>query len=423
MFGTGVNRKAETIAVLDIGSSKVVCLIGRRELNFGVRLIGSGFGVSSGVKNGAVIDMEAAEAGIRTAVEKAERAAGVTVQTVSVNVALRSLRSQHMNVQTEFASGEVADRDLKRVLSSSLAELSQPEDAILHAIPLNWSVDDESGIRDPRGMFGKRLGVDMHFVMAGVGPLRNLAHCIERCHLDIRSVTVSPYAAGLAVLTEDERDLGVTVIDMGGGITSAAIFRDNILVHVDAISVGGKNVTNDVARGLVTPAEAAERIKTIYGSALHGADDESFMVPCPPMGAQDELHHQPRTLLTSIVRSRIEETFELIRDRISESGLEEYAGRRLVLTGGGCQLNGVRELAEYVFNKRVRIGLPHGVLGMRDTLAGPDFAVATGLLKHAFMESTEAISGPPDLSGRRYRQKRYTGNGLGRSIQWLKENF
>ena len=423
MFGTGVNRKAETIAVLDIGSSKVVCLIGRREPNFGVRLIGSGFGVSSGVKNGAVIDMEAAEAGIRTAVEKAERAAGVTVQTVSVNVALRSLRSQHMNVQTEFASGEVADRDLKRVLSSSLAELSQPEDAILHAIPLNWSVDDESGIRDPRGMFGKRLGVDMHFVMAGVGPLRNLAHCIERCHLDIRSVTVSPYAAGLAVLTEDERDLGVTVIDMGGGITSAAIFRDNTLVHVDAISVGGKNVTNDVARGLVTPAEAAERIKTIYGSALHGADDESFMVPCPPMGAQDELHHQPRTLLTSIVRSRIEETFELIRDRIADSGLEEYAGRRLVLTGGGSQLNGVRELAEYVFNKRVRIGRPHGVLGMRDTLAGPDFAVATGLLKHAFMESTEAISGPPDLSGRRYRQKRYTGNGLGRSIQWLKENF
>jgi len=328
-----------------------------------------------------------------------------------------------MNVQTEFASGEVADRDLKRVLNSSLAELSQPEDAILHAIPLNWSVDDENGIRDPRGMFGKRLGVDMHFVLAGVGPLRNLAHCIERCHLDIRSVTVSPYAAGLAVLTEDERDLGVTVIDMGGGITSAAIFRDNTLVHVDAISVGGKNVTNDIARGLVTPSEAAERIKTIYGSALHGADDENFMVPCPPMGAQDELHHQPRTLLTSIVRSRIEETFELIRDRITDSGLDGYAGRRLVLTGGGCQLNGVRELAEYVFNKRVRIGRPHGVLGMRDTLAGPDFAVATGLLKHAFMESTEAISGPPDLSGRRYRQKRYTGNSLGRSLQWLKENF
>ena len=423
MFKGGVKRKAETLAVLDIGSSKVVCLIGQRESNFGVRLIGSGFGVSAGLKNGAVVDMEAAEHGIRTAVEKAERAAGATVQGVSVNVALRSLRSQHMNVQTEFASGEVADRDLKRVLTTSLSELAQPEDAILHAIPLNWTVDDESGIRDPRGMFGKRLGVDMHFVMAGVGPLRNLAHCVERCHLEIKSVTVSPYAAGLAVLTEDERDLGVTVIDMGGGVTSAAIFRDDTLIHVDAISVGGKNVTNDVARGLVTPSEAAERIKTIYGSALHGADDDHFMVPCPPMGAQDELHHQSRTLLTSIVRPRIEETLELLRDRMIDSGMERYAGRRLVLTGGACQLNGVRELAEYVFNKRVRIGRPHGVLGIRETLAGPDFAVATGLLKQAFSDSQEAISGPPDLSGRRYRQKRYTGNSLGRSLQWLKENF
>jgi len=423
MFKGGVNKKAETIAVLDIGSSKVVCLIGQREPSFGVKLIGSGFGVSAGLKGGAVVDMEAAEAGIRTAVEKAERAAGVTVQSVCVNVALRSLRSQHMTVQTEFASGEVADRDLKRVLNSSLAELAQPEDAILHAIPLNWSVDDERGIRDPRGMFGKRLGVDMHFVLAGVGPLRNLAHCIERCHLQISSVTVSPYAAGLGVLTDDERDLGVTVIDMGGGVTTAAIFRDNTMVHVDALSVGGKNVTNDIARGLTTPAEAAERIKTIYGSALHGSDDNQVMIPCPPMGAQEELSHHPRDLLTSIIRSRIEETFELLRDRIAESGLETYAGRRIVLTGGGCQLNGVRELAEYVFNKRVRIGHPHGVLGMREAIAGPDFAVATGLLKYAFTESGEAISGPPDLSGQRYRQKRYTGNTLGRSLQWLKENF
>jgi len=199
MFKGGVNKKAETIAVLDIGSSKVVCLIGQREPSFGVKLIGSGFGVSAGLKGGAVVDMEAAEAGIRTAVEKAERAAGVTVQSVCVNVALRSLRSQHMTVQTEFASGEVADRDLKRVLHSSLAELAQPEDAILHAIPLNWSVDDERGIRDPRGMFGKRLGVDMHFVLAGVGPLRNLAHCIERCHL-LSAILVLPlliWAAGL----------------------------------------------------------------------------------------------------------------------------------------------------------------------------------------------------------------------------------
>ena len=389
----------------------------------GVRLLGYGFGVSAGLKGGVVVDMDAAEAGIRTAVEKAERHAGIAVHSVSVNVSTRSLRSQHMTVQTEFATGEVADRDLTRVMASSLSELAQPEDAIIHAIPINYSVDGEHGIRDPRGMFGSRLGVDMHFVLAGIGPLRNLAHTVERCHLRINSATVSSYAAGTAVLTDDEKDLGVTVIDMGAGITTVGVFRDNTLVHVDALPVGGQSVTNDIARGLVTPMEAAERIKFIYGSALHGADDDHFMVPCPPMGAQDELHYQPKSLLTSIVRSRVEETFEIIANRIADAGLESYSGRRIVLTGGGSQLNGVPEVAELVFNKRVRIGKPVGIMGLKETLSGPDFAVAAGILKGRFLENEEAISGPPDLSGRRYRQRRYSGGTMGRSLQWLKENF
>lgn len=423
MFGGPTKRQPEPVCVLDIGSNKVVCLIGREELGLGVRLIGSGFGVSAGLKGGAVIDLDAAEVGIRTAVEKAERAAGITVQDVCVNVALRSLRSKHMTVQTQFASGAVADRDLKRVLNSSMSELDQADEAILHAIPLNWQVDDEDGIRDPRGMYGQRLGVDMHFVMGGIGPLRNLAHCIERCHLTIRSVTVSPYAAALSVLTEDERDLGVTLIDLGGGITSAAIFRDNTLVHVDALGVGGRNITSDLARGLSTPFEAAERIKMIYGSCLHGADDATSQVPCPPIAAQDELHYEPRALVTNIIRSRVEETLELLRERIHKAGLESYSGRQVVLTGGGAHLNGVRELATHVLGKRVRIGHPHGVFGLSEQLSQPDFAVATGLLKSVFDDRPEVVSGPPDLSGRRLRAQRYTGNAFGRSMQWLRENF
>lgn len=417
------HKRADVSAVLDIGSHKVVCLIGQQDSNMGVRIIGSGFGVSAGLKGGVVVDMDAAEVGIRTAVEKAERQAGMAIQSVSVNVSTRSLRSQQMEVHTEFASGEVADRDLTRVIESSLSELAQPEDAILHAIPLNFSVDGEDGIRDPRGMFGSKLGVDMHFVLAGIGPLRNLAHCVERCHLRIKSAHVSPYAAGLSVLTDDEKDLGVTVIDLGGGITTSAIFRDNRMVHVDAIPLGGQSITNDVARGLSTPMEAAERIKTIYGSALHGADDDYVNIPCPPMGAQDTLHHHPKSLLTSIVRSRTEEIFELLRDRMTDAGLDVYAGRRIVLTGGGAHLTGVREIAEQVFNKRVRIGRPNGVLGLPETIDGPDFAVATGILKAQFMDIDEAISGPPDLSGRRYRQRRYSGGPVGRSLQWLRDNF
>ncbi len=422
LFGK-TQKRPETAAVLDIGSNKVVCLIGQADESMGVRLLGHGFGVSAGLKGGVVVDMDAAEAGIRTAVEKAERQAGIAVHSVSVNVSTRSLRSKHMTVQTEFASGEVADRDLTRVMNSSLSELAQPENAIIHAIPLNFSVDGEHGIADPRGMFGSRLGVDMHFVLAGIGPLRNLAHCIERCHLRINSATVSPYAAGMAVLTEDEIDLGVTVIDMGAGITTIGVFRDKTLVHIDAIPVGGQAVTNDIARGLVTPMEAAERIKFHYGSALYGADDDDIMVPCPPMGAQDTLHHQPKSLLTKIVRSRVEETFEILAGRIADAGLESYSGRRIVLTGGGAQMNGAPEVAELVFNKRVRIGRPHGIMGLKETLCGPDFAVAAGLLKARFRESSEAISGPPDLSGHRYRQRRYSGGAMGRSVQWLRENF
>lgn len=416
-------RNPDTVCVIDIGSSKVVCLIGRRDPALGVRLLGSGTAISRGVKGGAVVDLDAAEQGIRQAVEKAERAAGVSVHGVIVNVGLRSLSSRHLRVQTEFASGAIADRDLKRVIGSSLSELSEPDYAILHALPRDWEVDGETGIRDPRGMFGQRLGVDMHFVTAGIGPLRNLAHCIERCHLSLRSVTVSPYAAAQSVLTEDERDLGVTLIDLGAGLTTVAVFRDNKLVHVDALGVGGRNVTADIAHGLNTPLEAAERIKLFYGSALHGARDEFETIPCPPVGAMDELQHAPRSRLTSIIRARTEETMKLVQNRLIDAGLDIYSGRQIVLTGGASQLSGLRELTELVFNKSVRIGSPHGVFGLSDAQGGPDFAVAAGLLRHAFEQTGEAVSGPPDLSGRRYQSSRYTGNALMRSVQWLRENF
>ena len=416
-------RRSDTVCVLDIGSGKVACLIGAKDPAIGVRLLGHGTAVSRGVKAGAVIDLEAAEIGIRQAVEKAERAAGVTVHGVTVNAGIRSIASKHMRVQTEFASGAIEDRNLKRVIGTSLSETAQPDYAILHALPLDWDVDGEAGIRDPRGMFGQKLGVNMHFVTAGIGPLRNLAHCIERCHLSLRSVTVSPYAAARSVLTQDERDLGVTLIDMGAGLTTASVFRDDQLVHVDAIGVGGHNVTSDIARGLNTPLEAAERIKIFYGSALHGARDEYEQIPCPPVSAMDELRQQPRSLLTGIIRARVEETLELMRERLYKAGLESYSGRQIVLTGGAAQLSGLRELTELVFNKRVRVGTPHGVFGLNDALDSPAYAVATGLLRHAFEPGAEAITGPPDLSGRRYQASRYQGGPLARSVQWLRENF
>jgi len=424
-FFSGRNSASqpETFAIIDVGSSKVVCFIGRKEPGVGVRILGAGFHASAGLKTGAVIDMDAAEHTIRHAVEKAERAAGIAISSVFVNVSTRSLKSRHVNVETKFSSAEVSEKDLKRVIDTALLEFDEPEQAILHALPLNWSVDGETGIRDPRGMFGRSLGVDMHFVTAGVGVLRNLTHCIERCHLRIAGMIASPYAAGMGVLVEDEFDLGVTIIDMGGGITTAAVFRDRTLAYVDAVGVGGRNVTSDIARGLTTQWESAERIKSIYGSTLDSPEDDGQMVPCPPMGAQDELHHEPLSLLTKIVRSRLEETFELLHERFKAAGIEEYAGRRIVLTGGAAQLAGVAQLAEYIFKKRVRIGRPHGLLGLPNSMVGPDFAVAAGLINYTFEDKPEAISGPPDLSGQRQRAKRYAGGTVSRSLRWFRENF
>ncbi|MEE9347843.1 MAG: cell division protein FtsA [Robiginitomaculum sp.] len=417
------NKRGEVSAVLDIGSSKIVCFIGAQDPDVGVRLLGIGHHASAGIKCGAVVDMVAAEGAIRSAVEKAERAAGFTISAVTVNVSARTLASHHMSVGTKFASGEVADRDLKRVLSSSLSEFDEPDHTIVHALPLNWSVDDTRGIQDPRGMFGTRLGVDMHFVTTGIGGLRNLAHCVERCHLRIKSMVAAPMAAGLGALVDDELDLGATVIDMGAGVTTVAVFRERSLFFVDAVPIGGSHVSNDIARGFTTTLEAAERIKSLYGSALGSASDDVQMISCPPIGERGETHKESRALLTAIVRSRVEETFEILRDRLKAAGVDEFAGRRIVLTGGASQLSGAAELASIVFGKRVRVGRPNGLLGLSDTASGPGFAAAAGLMKHSFNPQRDAIKGAPDLSGQKYRKRRHAGNGIGRSLDWLKENF
>ena len=416
-------KRPDTVAVLDIGACKTVCLIGQEDPHFGVRILGHGFGVSSGMRGGAIIDLDATEAGIRTAIEKAERAAGVTVQSVAVNLSSRSLLSRHVNLAMDFANGEITERDQTKLIRAAFAEVDTPHAAILHALPLSWSVDAAEHIRDPRGMFGRRLSVDMHFVLADLGGLRNLAHCIERCHLRIHSITASPYAAGQGVLTEDELDLGCILLDLGAGVTTQAVFRDSALLSVTALGVGGQTLTSDIARGLSTTVEAAERIKNIYGSALLGADDHEVMVPCPPMASDDELTHEPRSQLTHIVRARLEETFELLRERLIRSGLDDYAGRRVVLTGGGAQLTGVRELAELVFERQARIGRPVYMQGLRSHLATPAFSVGAGLLRVAFGEDGDIVDGLPDLSGRRLHRAAAGGNPLGRSWQWLRDNF
>ncbi len=411
-----VGRNA-LIAALDVGSTKVCCFVARPEPG-GARVVGIGHQVSRGMRAGAVIDMETAETAIRAAVDTAERMAGETVHRVYVNLTGGRPHSQLVGVEMAIAGHQISDGDIRRVLNQAQARTDLGDRQVIHAVPTGYSIDGSRGIHDPRGMYGARLGVNLHIVAASTGPLQNLKVVVERCHLEVADFVVSPYAAALSTLVEDEKDLGVTLLDMGGGTTSIAVFYDGALVHADVVPVGGAHVTNDIARGLSTPMADAERMKTLYGSAIVGPADEREMVSVPQIGeaGEDSVQQIPRSMLIGIIQPRIEETLELVRDRLKASNADRLAGRRLVLVGGASLLTGVRELAARVLDKQVRIGRPLRVHGLADATGGPAFAGCAGLLAYAMRKPEEAEQAPQpavlEATGR-----------MARIGAWIRENF
>ena len=262
------------IAALDVGSSKVCCLIARADDPSAIKIIGIGHQSSQGVRAGTIVNMEDAEAAIGNAVHAAEQMAGVTIRDIFVNISGGHPSSQMVGVEVAVLDQEITEIDLRRALAQGRAQHRIPENEVIHAIPVSYSLDGNRGIKDPRGMFGDRLGVDMHVVTAAAGAVRNLTNCVSRCHLEIKALVVSSYASGLATLVEDEMDLGVTVIDMGASTTSISVFFDGHVVYTDSIAIGGSHVTNDIARGLSTPLVHAERMKTLYGNCLATPADE-----------------------------------------------------------------------------------------------------------------------------------------------------
>jgi cell division protein FtsA len=405
------------IAGLDVGTTKICCFIARAADEARPQIIGIGHQISHGVKGGTIIDMEAAEHAILATVHAAEQMAGETIREVLVNVSGGYPASQTFGVEVAIAGHEVGDGDLRRALDHG-GSLDDVERRLIHSIPVGYTIDGNRGIRDPRGMYGERLGVDMHLITAASGPLRNLQTCIERCHLDTQALVVSPYAAGLAALVEDEMDLGVTLIDMGGGTTTIAVFFDGNVVYTDSLPIGGAHVTNDIARGLSTPLVHAERMKTLYGNCIPSPADEREIINVPQVGEDDPAHSTtvPKSILVGIIQPRLEETFELVRERLAASGFDKVAGRRVVLTGGACQLSGARELAALVLDKQVRMGRPIRTGGLAEATGGPAFATAAGLLAYAAAGQIEAP--------RPTRSTREEPNGLfGRIGHWLRENF
>jgi cell division protein FtsA len=423
------SRKSATLSVLDIGTSKVVCLVaellptesserlrGRTHL---ARILGIGHQRSLGLKGGSVIDLEQAERSIRQAVDAAERMAHVEVRSVIVNLTGGRLGSQHFAASVDLRGGAVNDADVRRVLASAAMHSIRPGRAVLHALPTGYALDGQNGVTDPRGLIGRQLSVDMHVVAAEAAAARNLMLAVERCHLEIEAVVATPYASGLSALVDDEAEMGATVIDLGGGTTSLGIFSHGHLTHIDAVAVGGNHITMDVARGLSTRVAIAERLKTLHGSALSSPSDERDMVSAPHVDDDTTPNHVPKSQLIGIIRPRVEEILELIRDRLKNAGHGPDANSRIVLTGGGSQLTGLPELTRRVLGGQVRIGRPLGIKGLPEAARGPAFSSSVGLLVYPQVAHVEHFE--PRAGHSFYATG--TDGYFSRVGRWLKESF
>ena len=420
-----VSEDSSLVAALDIGTTKIACLIAEvlRPKQGGepaeLKIRGFGHQASRGVKAGVVVDLEAADRAIRLTVDAAERMAGKTIGEVVIAVAGGRPRCDMITGETRIMTNDVGTVDKQRAISSALQKLDPGQRAVLHTAAVQYHIDDARGVREPLGMFGQRLAVDVNAVTVEPGPLRNLALAVGRCHLDIKDFVIAPYAGARAVLVDDELALGSTYIEMGGGTTGIAAFHEGKLVFADVVPVGGQHITNDIARGLSTSIAHAERLKTLYGSALPVMNDEREHLAVPLLGERgvDKIHQVPRSALVAIIRPRVEEILEIVRDRIAASPNGPLAGHRVVIGGGASQLTGMREVTAHILNRPVRSGVQGANHAMPESARSPSFAVAAGLLDYALRP--DRAMGLLGLEPHRAPG----GNYISRVGKWIKESF
>ena len=422
--------RSTVVSILDVGSSKFCCMIAKLSPREGgaaipgrthdIEILGYGHQQARGIKSGVVIDLDAAERSIRLAVDTAEKMARMTIDTLIVNISCGRLASETYSAKIALDGADVGNAEIGRVLAAGREHSIQDSRMIVHSLPIGYSLDGHRGIKDPRGMKGQQLGVDMHVVTADEAPLSNLELCINRSHLSIGAMVTSAYSSGLATLVDDESELGAVVIDLGAATTTMAVFLDGQFIHTDAIAIGGRHITVDIARGLSTSVEAAERLKVLNGSALDNAADDSELILVPPLGDEDRdaPNRVPRSSLNRIIRARVEETLELVRDRLNDSGFSALVGRRIVLTGGSSQLDGMSEVTRRILARNVRLGRPLGVSGLPEIARGPAHATAVGLLIYPQIGGMERIGRQPET----YRATG-TGGRFGRFGRWLRESF
>jgi cell division protein FtsA len=418
------------VAAVDLGASKIGCFImkpdGVRRDDGTVQVAGVAQVRSRGVQNGAIVSLDEAAGALGQAVERAEAMAGVRVQGIVLTTSGGALSSTRLRGAVSVGARPITDQDCSRAIQMALAQARLPGRRPIHLLPIAWSVDSHTGVRDPRGMYGERLGVDLLVVSMAEAAYAAFTHCAHLAHLELDGVVAAPFASGLAALEEDEINLGAVCIDMGGGSTSVAVFQGGSLLHVDSLAVGGAHVTRDIAKGLSTTLTGAERLKTLHGSAIASAGEDREMIEAPPRGDDPTAGPviAPRSLLKGIIAPRVEETLELVRDRLRASGAPVGSTANIVLTGGASELTGVREVATRVFDRTVRLGRPRRAPHLADAASGPAFCAAAGVLQRAAFGPREAArikmtSAEPPLHA---QAAVYTGP-LAKAVGWLRTNL
>ena len=366
---------------LDIGTTKISCIIAELDADRNVKIVGVGTSRSEGLRRGVVVNLEKTVVSIGRAIEEAELMAGVEVRNVYAGIAgdhIRSINS-HGVIAVSRGGVEITRADIGRVVDAAKAVAIPMDREILHILPQEFTVDDQKGIKDPTGMAGIRLEVDVHIVTGAVSSAQNLVKAIQQAGYQVRDLVLEPLASSHGVLTDDERELGVALLDIGGGTTDIALFHEGSIRHTAVIGLGGNSVTNDIAIGLRTPARDAERIKERYGAAVASTVDPDEEIVVPHMAGQGE-RRVSRELLASIIQPRMEEILSLARTDIKKTGWHDKVPSGFVLTGGAAALPGTVELAEQILAMPVRIGRPLGVTGLVDSVDEPRFATGVGLV-------------------------------------------
>ena len=405
------------IVALDIGTSKVVCLVGETGLDGTIDIVGIGSHESRGLKRGVVVNIESTVHSIQRAVEEAELMAGCKIHSVTVGIAGSHINSMNSHGIVAVRDGEVMEHDLERVIDAARAVAIPADQKILHILPQEYVIDNQEGIREPLGMSGVRLEAKVHLVTGAVNAVQNIEKCVQRCGLAVDNSVLEQLASSYSVLTEDEKELGVCMVDMGGGTTDIAIFTGGAIRHTAVIPIAGDQVTNDIAMALRTPTPHAEDIKMKYACALAQLASANETIKVPSVGDRPA-RDLSRQALAEVVEPRYDELFTLVQAELRRSGFEDLAAAGIVLTGGTAKMEGAVELAEEIFHMPVRLAIPKGVRGMEDILASPIYATGIGLLQYAQQDSVHPMGETVVLEDEIVRP-----NVLNRMKTWFQGNF